>query len=153
MRKTDTHPLFTASAWLLQHLSYRLCRWYFFRLQDWTINASPLMRQVHKPVILATAPHLSHSDVIIVPASIPLRLLPVRWLADRMIFNSRIKTLWYKLWVRSQSIVTHSAPLNPRISGGFSNSRSRVNALASFRNAAWWVVPSGTRTVISWSQL
>ena len=98
MRKPDTHPVYTASAWLLQHLSYPLCRWYFFRLRAWTMSTGPLLTRVHKPVILATAPHLSHSDVIIVPAAIPLRLLPVRWLADRKIFNSRLKTLWFKLW-------------------------------------------------------
>ena len=35
---------------------------------------------------------------MIVPASIPIKLLPVRWLADRKIFTGRTKSLWLKLW-------------------------------------------------------
>jgi len=34
----------------------------------------------------------------LVPASLPIALLPVRWLADSKIFNGRIKSFWLKIW-------------------------------------------------------
>ncbi|MES9832897.1 MAG: lysophospholipid acyltransferase family protein [Candidatus Thiodiazotropha sp. DIVDIV] len=53
---------------------------------------------VKTPLLLAVAPHMSHSDVVIVPASLPRHLLPVRWLADKKIFTNKIKSTWLKLW-------------------------------------------------------
>ena len=90
--------VFSITAWLLQHLAYYFGRWYFFRHKGWTVTTRAELKQVRKPLILAAAPHLSHTDVVIVPAAIPFKLLPVRWLADRKIFTGRIKSLWLKLW-------------------------------------------------------
>ncbi|MCG7926898.1 MAG: 1-acyl-sn-glycerol-3-phosphate acyltransferase [Candidatus Thiodiazotropha taylori] len=56
------------------------------------------MKRTDTPVLLAVAPHTKHSDVVIVPASVPFHLLPVRWLADEKIFTNRIKSYWLKLW-------------------------------------------------------
>ncbi len=89
---------FSITAWLFQRLVYYFCRWYFFRVKDWTVTASPGLNQLQKPVILAVAPHLSHSDVVIVPSSLPIQLLPVRWLADTKVFSGRVRSLWLKLW-------------------------------------------------------
>lgn len=98
MKKRNVLSLYATTAWLLQHVIYYFCRWYFFHLKGWSVTASPRLKQVQKPVILAVAPHLSHTDVVIVPASIPIHLLPVRWLADNKIFSGRLKSLWLKLW-------------------------------------------------------
>lgn len=78
MQQRTYHDLYSITAWLLQNISYYFCRWYFFYFKDGSITASPLLEEVQKPVILAVEPHLSHIDVILVPASIPMRLLPVR---------------------------------------------------------------------------
>lgn len=98
MGKRDELSLYSTTAWLLQRVIYYFCRWYFFRMKGWSITASPQLNQAQKPVILAVAPHLSHTDVVIVPASVPIHLLPVRWLADKKIFTGRLKSLWLKLW-------------------------------------------------------
>ena len=98
MGKRIEHSLYSSTAWLLQHVIYYFCRWYFFRLKDWSVTAGPQLSQVKKPVIFAVAPHLSHIDVVIVPTSVPSHLLPVRWLADKKIFTGRLKSFWLKLW-------------------------------------------------------
>lgn len=90
--------LYSMTAWLLQHLVYYFCRWYFFRRKGWVLTIAAELRRVRKPLILAAAPHLSHTDVVIVPTSLPITLLPVRWLADSKIFNGGIKSFWLKLW-------------------------------------------------------
>ncbi|MBW9268027.1 MAG: 1-acyl-sn-glycerol-3-phosphate acyltransferase [Candidatus Thiodiazotropha sp. (ex. Lucinisca nassula)] len=56
------------------------------------------MKKTDTPLLLAVAPHTKHSDVVIVPASVPFHLLPVRWLADEKIFTNRVKSYWLKLW-------------------------------------------------------
>lgn len=98
MAKQVDLTLYSITAWLLQHMVYYFCRWYFFQQKGWSVTASPQLEKVQKPVIFAVAPHMSHTDVVIVPASIPIRLLPVRWLADKKIFSGRIKSFWLKLW-------------------------------------------------------
>ena len=90
--------LYSITAWVMQHIVYYFCRWYFFRRNGWALNIAAELRHVRKPLILAAAPHLSHKDVVIVPASLPTMLLPVRWLADSKIFNGRLKSFWLKLW-------------------------------------------------------
>jgi 1-acyl-sn-glycerol-3-phosphate acyltransferase len=98
MAKRLELSVFSFTAWLFQSVIYYFCRWYFFRHKGWSVTARTDLKQVRKPLILAAAPHLSHTDVVVVPASIPSHLLPVRWLADSKIFTGRIKSLWLKLW-------------------------------------------------------
>lgn len=71
------------------------------------------MNRLQKPVILAVAPHLSHRDVVIVPSSIPIHLLPVRWLADTKVFSGRIQSLWLKLWGAIPVDRTRSGSIHP----------------------------------------
>ncbi|MEW7997316.1 MAG: 1-acyl-sn-glycerol-3-phosphate acyltransferase [Candidatus Thiodiazotropha endolucinida] len=98
MEKWSSESIYTISAWILQLLSYPLCRWYFFRLKKWRINGGSHCSEVAKPLIIAAAPHLSHFDVVVVPAAVPPSLLPVRWLADEKIFTGRAKSVWLRLW-------------------------------------------------------
>ena len=98
MAKPYPNACFSFTAWWFQHVVYIFCHWYFFHHKNCALQLSEQLDSVNKPVIFAAAPHLSHADVVLVPASIPARLLPVRWLADKKIFNGPLKSLWLKLW-------------------------------------------------------
>ncbi|MCU7855688.1 MAG: 1-acyl-sn-glycerol-3-phosphate acyltransferase [Candidatus Thiodiazotropha sp. (ex Lucinoma borealis)] len=67
-------------------------------MKRWNLNICSELNNIKRPLLLAVAPHMSHSDVVIVPASLPRHLLPVRWLADKKIFTNRVKSIWLKLW-------------------------------------------------------
>ncbi|MET0081150.1 MAG: 1-acyl-sn-glycerol-3-phosphate acyltransferase [Candidatus Thiodiazotropha lotti] len=98
MDKEITHSFYSATAWLLQRLIYPLCRLYYFKIRRVPLIDVSDMQKADAPLILAVAPHTKHSDVVIVPASVPFHLLPVRWLADEKIFTNRLKSYWLKLW-------------------------------------------------------
>ncbi|MCG7910067.1 MAG: 1-acyl-sn-glycerol-3-phosphate acyltransferase [Candidatus Thiodiazotropha taylori] len=98
MDKELTHPFYATTSWLLQRLIYPLCRLYYFKLKRVKLIDLSDMENSDKPLLLAVAPHTKHSDVVIVPASVPFHLLPVRWLADEKIFTNRIKSYWLKMW-------------------------------------------------------
>ncbi|MEW8339194.1 MAG: 1-acyl-sn-glycerol-3-phosphate acyltransferase [Candidatus Thiodiazotropha taylori] len=93
-----THSFYSTTARLLQRLIYPLCRLYYFKLKRVKLIDVSDMKRTDTPVLLAVAPHTKHSDVVIVPASVPFHLLPVRWVADEKIFTNRIKSYWLKLW-------------------------------------------------------
>ncbi|MES9972491.1 MAG: 1-acyl-sn-glycerol-3-phosphate acyltransferase [Candidatus Thiodiazotropha sp.] len=98
MEKWHKESFFSTTSRILQLLSYPLSRWYLFRMKKWHINGGQDCREIGKPLIIAAAPHLSHIDVVVVPAALPANLLPVRWLADEKIFTNRAKSLWLRLW-------------------------------------------------------
>ncbi|MCG7898322.1 MAG: 1-acyl-sn-glycerol-3-phosphate acyltransferase [Candidatus Thiodiazotropha lotti] len=98
MDKEITHSFYSTTAWLLQRLIYPLCRLYYFKLMRVRLVDVSDLEKTDTPLLLAVAPHTKHSDVVIVPASVPFHLLPVRWLADEKIFTNRLKSYWLKLW-------------------------------------------------------
>ncbi|MCG7872499.1 MAG: 1-acyl-sn-glycerol-3-phosphate acyltransferase [Candidatus Thiodiazotropha lotti] len=98
MDKEITHSFYSITAWILQRLIYPLCRFYYFKIRGVTLIDVSGMKNADTPLLLAVAPHTKHSDVVIVPASVPFHLLPVRWLADEKIFTNQLKSYWLKLW-------------------------------------------------------
>ncbi len=93
-----SRDFFAVSAWALQNFIYLPVRFYFKRIKRLRILRDNEIVKLSKPLIVAAAPHLTHLDVVVIPAALPRHQLPVRWLADRKIFSNPVSALWFKLW-------------------------------------------------------
>ncbi len=98
MTAQSSRDFFAVSAWLLQNAIYFAVRFYFKRIKRIHISRHSEIDKLEKPLIVAAAPHLTHLDVVVIPAALPRHQLPVRWLADRKIFDNPISNLWLKVW-------------------------------------------------------
>jgi 1-acyl-sn-glycerol-3-phosphate acyltransferase len=90
--------LYGKTAWFLQNAIYDVTRLMFRIFVSWQNKTDEELLRSSKPLLFAVAPHTSMLDLVLLPAALPRRLLPVRWVADRNIFTSRFKTFWLKLW-------------------------------------------------------
>ncbi len=95
---TKGKNVYAVTAWLLQHAIYDTTRILLRFLMSWQPRIDEGLIQARKPLLFAVAPHTSTLDNILLPAALPRRLLPIRWIADRKIFSPWYRGVWLKLW-------------------------------------------------------
>ena len=89
---------YAVTALVLQNGIYSVTRFLLRFLMSLRPEVDEELATAAKPLLFAVAPHTSMLDIIFLPAALPRRLLPVRWIADRKLFSPWYRGVWLRLW-------------------------------------------------------